>query len=346
MAWDEQRTTSSITYQSGVVKSVLSEIGLSWSHESGEQLTMRCPFHNEFVPSFTVNTVSGQYYCFVPSCASSGGLEDLIIKHTSCNSFEALRVIARARVGKTQTSIADDIKLLIGQREEFEVFDPEKIAALHEALSQEAIDYMKGRGISLDTLNDFRVGYSEAKGMVTIPGYSHTNIPVGVIGRSLTEKRFQYSKGFPIAKVWFNLNRARRESSTAIVVEASMDVLKIHEAGFPNAIAILGGNVSGYKMELLNKYFDKIVIMTDDDSPSKTYKGCKVCKGECKGHNPGRDAGDNIAKRFKREVFWAAVDDSTIYPKGAKDPGDMSLDDIRKAIRNAQPDYIYRQNFR
>lgn len=308
---------------------------------------MRCPFHNESTPSFTVNTVTGQYYCFVPSCASFGNLNDLIMKHGGFNSFEALRVLARVKVGKQSKSsnLVSDIQTLIGKKEEFDIFAADKIDELHSGLNKEAIDYMASRGINLETLNEFRVGYSEQKRMITIPCYSHNNIPVGVIGRSIEGKRFQYSRGMPIAKVWFNLNSARRKSSTAIVVEASMDALKIHQAGFPNVVAILGGNVSDYKMDLLNKYFDKIVIMTDNDE-NKVYKGCKLCKGGCKGHNPGRDSGASIAKRFTREVFWAAYGVDTIYPHGAKDPGELTESEIRHVIENAQPEYIYRQNFK
>lgn len=103
----------------------------------------------------------------------------------------------------------------------------------------------------------------------------------------------------PIAKVWFNLNRAKRQSGTVIIVEAAFDAMRIHQAGYPNVIAILGGNVSKYKMELLNTYFDTIIIMTDND-PVKKYDPCnsKKCTDGCIGHSPGRDAGDLIARGF------------------------------------------------
>ncbi len=332
-------------YTPSYVKKVLSSLGLRWKQETEGQINMCCPFHGDTSPSFSINTSTGQYFCFNPSCNSVGGLLDLVSKYGNLDEFQALRFMLKCKPNE-QEVFMDTLVDLLTEEEEFDVFDPSVIQNLSENLSDRAVEYMAGRGIDKDTLKQFRVGYSQKKDMVSIPIYSHTNIPVGIIGRSIEGKRFEYSKNTPIAKVWFNLNQARRYSSTAIIVEASMDALKIHQAGFKNVIAILGGQVSDYKLDLLNKYFDKIVIMTDSDGLKK-YDRCKnkKCKSGCVGHDPGRDAGMKIAAGFTREVMWAAWSSDIVYPHSAKDPGDLTLEEIRQLVMNPMPDYEYRQFF-
>lgn len=343
MARSIGREADSETYSPEYVKNILSALGLRYEHESGDQLTMLCPWHEDSTPSFTVNTTSGLYYCFVPSCQKAGGLLDIVMNYGGLNHFEALRFMAKAKPDENE-AFYDQLAGLLREEEQFVVFSPEKIESLSQGLSEAAIDYMGGRGINEDTLKEFNVGYSDKMKMVSVPCYSHTNVPVGIIGRSVEGKRFKYSKNMPIAKVWFNLNRAKRQSGTVIIVEAAFDAMRIHQAGYPNVIAILGGNVSKYKMELLNTYFDTIIIMTDND-PVKKYDPCnsKKCTDGCIGHSPGRDAGDLIARGFFREVRWACQDANTIYPHNAKDAGELTDQEIRSVIENAMTDPEYRQ---
>jgi hypothetical protein len=84
--------------------------------------------------------------------------------------------------------------------------------------------------------------------------------------------------------------------------------------------------------------------MTDFDG-KKIYEKCSVCKSACQGHDPGRDAGARIRANFDREVLWAVTDSDTIYPRSAKDPGEMTETEIRTCIKNSIPDYEYQQYF-
>jgi DNA primase len=48
-----------------------------------------------------------------------------------------------------------------------------------------------------------------------------------------------------------------------IVCESSFDAIRIHQSGFPNVVATLGGNISMENIQNLNKYASSIIIMTD-----------------------------------------------------------------------------------
>jgi len=345
MSRTDEREISSTVYPPGYIERILSRLEIGIRHTQTDQVNALCPFHQDSAPSFTVNTTSGLYYCFAASCAQTGTIQDLIQRIKGYNPFEAMRFMKKVELDP-QESFMSELEFLIKSEELFEAFPHSVLNDLEDGLGDRAIEYMVGRGISLETLKAFKVGYSAKKDMVALPLHSHDGTPVGIVGRSIEGKRFQYSNNTPIAKVWFNLNRARKISSTAIIVEASFDALKVHEAGFPNVVAILGGSVSPYKMDLLNKYFDRIIIMTDND-PIKFHPKClnHKCKGSgrCLGHNAGREAGESIANRFKREVLWAVYDDDNIYPNGAKDPGEMTKSEISVTINNAITDYEYKQ---
>jgi hypothetical protein len=153
----------------------------------------------------------------------------------------------------------------------------------------------------------------------------------------------------------FNLHRAKRYGATVIIVESSFDVMRLHQAGYPNVIALLGGSLSPDHIAQLNRYFDTIIIMTDFDKKRFEKPGkCKRCKTwECVGHRAGRDLGRAIVAALpNKKVMWAVYDDECVFPywplEGyrefpSKDPGDMNDDEIRQSLKNAITSYQYEE---
>jgi hypothetical protein len=226
----------------------------------------------------------------------------------------------------------------------FKEFPQQLVDQLHENYLQSdiAIEYMHSRGFTDVTAEQFNIGFSTAKQMVTVPLHSPDGLLVGIVGRAIDQKVFKNSTGLPTSQTLFNLHNAKTKGSTVIITEAAFDTMRIVQAGYPNCIANLGGHMSAAKIKLLERYFDKIIIMTDFDT-KKTFELCKKCSPEpCKGHNAGRDLGMMIAKELShKNVYWAAYDYKIVYPSGAKDAGDLTEDEIRKCIENAVPHYEY-----
>ena len=126
--------------------------------------------------------------------------------------------------------------------------------------SEEAKEYFKSRKIYDEAILQFNLGYSSNMGMVTVPLHSPEGLPVGIIGRSIKDKRFKNSVNLPRNKTMFNLHRAKREGGTIIVVESSFDVIRLWQAGFPNAVATLGGSISDVNLNNLNRYSSTIIL--------------------------------------------------------------------------------------
>jgi hypothetical protein len=142
----------------------------------------------------------------------------------------------------------------------------------------------------------------------------------------------------------FNLHRAKKCGGTVIVCESSFDAIRIHQAGFPNVVATLGGYISKDNLANLNRFFSKIIIMTDfDDIENHIADNCRKCYPEkCKGHNPGRDLGMSIANALSnKDIEWAMWNDSVVYPHGAKDAGDLTDEEIGLCIRNSMSHVEY-----
>ncbi|AXG66176.1 DNA primase [Streptomyces phage Annadreamy] len=345
------------TYTPNQVEATLRACGVEIEGETTNDFLCFCPFHgNRFSPSFSVSRTSGAFICFNHSCGITGTLVDLVKRipmrdGTFRNEFAARRLILKKK-SETQQAFEDELNKLFEPKVDFVEFPQVTLDRMYEDFWQnpEAIRYMvEERGFEEETLEFFRIGYSAKKDIIAVPMHNAKGLPVGVIGRpaDTENKFFKNSRGLPTSKTLWNMHRAKRHGATVIICEASFDAMRIHQAGYPNVVACLGGNFSPYHFDQLNKHFSTIVIMTDFDKKEKhIYKGCRKCKKRglnlCVGHNPGRDLGGTIAAGLNtKTILWASYGDETIYPHDAKDAGDMTDDEIRQCLRNAVPDYTY-----
>jgi hypothetical protein len=226
---------------------------------------------------------------------------------------------------------------------EFVMFPQEPVKRMHAALAgSTGADYMHGRGFDDKTLNHFEIGYSDKKNMVVVPMHDPTGMLIGFVGRSVEGKRFQNSDGLPKAKTAWNFHRARSYGDTVIIVESSFDAMRIHQAGYPNVIALLGGSLSRWHIEQLNKTFTTIIIMTDFVLHFEKGR-CRKCNGDCRGHRPGRDLGWQIAEALPfKKIRWAIYDDFHVFPFGKKDATDCTDAEIAQMLQDPVTSLEYR----
>lgn len=324
-------------YSEQQISSVIQELGIDLIGETDAVFLCLCPFHrNTDTPSFAVNKENGTYICFSPACDVHGNLLSLISKITKLGFYPAKRMIDRYR--DTNANLAYAVQDIFDKKQELAPFDINIINRMADSFwNSPAHNYMRNRGFNDETLAHFQIGYSINKGLVAVPVHDWNGIPVGVIGRTIEGKRFENSKELPTRKTLFNANRAKKHGEKVIVVEASFDAMLIHQAGFPNVVATCGGFFTDAHQQLLNRYFNEIIIMTDNDNPDEhTSAYCKKCENTCTGHNPGRALGIKIADKMRnKRVRWASYDYGIIYPHNAKDPGDMTEQERAQCITNS-----------
>jgi DNA primase len=337
--------TTSEKYTEDQVANILNELAIDVVEETTTNYLCLCPFHgNSNSPALSVSKTSGLWMCFNPSCEKTGNMLSLVKSITNLTDFPAIRMIKKFKAPDNGNAYVG-VKNILNRKKDFPQFSQEVVDRMVDDFwkNQEAIDYMLNRGFNEETLRVFSVGFSEKKQLVVIPMHDYDGNPVGVIGRSIVGKTFDNSKKLPTSRTLFNIHRAKKISDRLIIVESSMDALRLTQAGFPCVVALCGGFFTDYHIEQINKYFSTVIIATDfDDINKHKYEDCKKCENKCMGHNPGRVLGEKISNSLKNKTIkWAAFDDGVIYPHNAKDPGELSDSEIKKVFSKPLSSYQY-----
>lgn len=291
------------------VMKYLEDHGVDVVREDGLELACYCPFHaNADSPAFYINKKTGLWICFNPGCGKRGSMRDLMEHFGDQRSF-------------VKDVEYDDILDMLREDPDHEVDEGwedtlEKITVQFPE-QRNKVAYLLERGFSEETMEYFGVGYSSTKERIVIPVRNEHFKTIGFIGRStndVIQPKYLYSKGFPRKEVLFNLNNAKKYP-WVIVVEGSLDVFKVHQAGLPNVVATLGAAVTKEHVILLNKYFDKIVIFSDNDFAGYVMR-------------------DHIIEGCKQKEIKIVE-----YPEGEHDPGGMDEDLIVTLVSKAR-DYF------
>jgi DNA primase len=309
------------------VAAVIEALGIEHVAETSSVFLCYCPFHvNTDTPAFAVNKLEGTYICFNASCSAraGGNLISLVTKLSKRTHMEALRLIAK-KGSETQRPLSVKIAALAAE-ERWPTIPQVKLDELIDNLwtDERAQAYLASRGFETETLRHFEVGYDPAKDMIVVPIHDKDGNPIGVNGRSIEGKRFKLTRRIPRNQILFNMHRAKQAGGTAIFCESQFDVMRINQAGYPNAVCALGSHISAEQAGLLQRYFDRVIIMTDADEA-------------------GRKAGHTLSAMLRgMRVEWAIYDWGEVYPHDAKDAGDMEDDEIAHCIDNAVSDIAYK----
>ena len=139
--------------------------------------------------------------------------------------------------------------------------------------------YLKARGFTPETIAAFGVGYCTGKGImagrVAIPIHNEHGELVAYAGRwpgipAEGEGKYKLPAGFHKSLVVYNLHRAQEHAKGAglIVVEGFFDAMRLHAAGFPHVVTLMGSALSEAQEELLVNAVGlggKIALMFDED---------------------------------------------------------------------------------
>ena len=291
------------------IRKVFSDYNIAIHSESGKEATMYCPFHkNTHSPAFYINLKTGLWQCFNPSCDKRGNFRQLY-KHITGRSYGREREIDPQYL---QHQLEQAI--LNGKQEELSI---DSISVKYDTDDMNLLQPLIERGLTKETIEYLEIGYSRVKERIVIPVRDQQYKVVGLIGRAVHEwqdPRYLYNKGFKRADVLYNIQNAKHFDE-CIVVEGSLDCAKVVQAGFKNCVATLGAKVSEHQSSMLKKYFDKITIFSDRD-----------------------DAGEAM-----RDAIIRSCDGKDMYsmsiPEHAKDPGEMTEQEIQQSFKDKFPIY-------
>ncbi|MCZ6591952.1 MAG: DNA primase [Alphaproteobacteria bacterium] len=120
-----------------------------------------CPFHNEKTPSFTANDDKGFYHCF--GCGAHGDIISFTMETEGLNFPEAVEKLA-GMAGLPVPRQTPEERERAKDRATLQQVMEQACAWFENQLAQpggrQALDYLRGRGFSDETIERFRLGYA------------------------------------------------------------------------------------------------------------------------------------------------------------------------------------------
>jgi DNA primase len=172
--------------------------------------------------------------------------------------------------------------------------------------------YISQRGITQETAQEFGIGFYPGRGLmqgrIVIPVHNDQGVLIAYVGRSLdsSEPKYKFPPRFRKSLALFNLHRAvAAAADRVILVEGFFDCMKVHQAGYPSVVALMGSSLSTRQEKLLEDHFQEVLLMLDGDAA-------------------GISAAATIGARLMRKL---SVNVAKV-PSG-RQPDQMSADEIR-----------------
>ena len=277
--------------------------------KSGKVLKGHCPLpgHDDSNPSFVVYAVEQRFFCF--GCDRGGDVFNFLELVEHLNFREAVERL-ESDACRHQRDLAVPIRrsgMLIAKRKPraLEKLDAEHLKLLtatatvcHTSLltNREMLAYVQGRGITMETIKKFRLGYATGENLAKYFRFRRWNIAaakeLGLVNEHgeffkhriifpewregqvvyLTGRRTQESQKFkylglpgaPKPLYGLELARGARE---VFVVEGTFDLLTLIQWGYP-AVAIIGTHLKAESVAEL-AFAERIYIVTDSDEPGR-----------------------------------------------------------------------------
>lgn len=262
---------------------ILTENGITLT-QSGNRWVAKCPFHEgDRSPSFTVYP-NETYFCF--GCKAWGDGVKFLVEHKGMAPDAAMDYVGhdyREKPKKQVIKIRDTAKvwpLLYQVAQKY-----------HENLLQTpgALTYLQSRGLSPDTINKYKLGYTDggvlkienafeyalavehgilnSKGYemlshrITIPNILGQDLCDFIIGRTITHDKVKYL-GIRVPKPIYGLFDVW-PLQTLFITEGQFDWLLLREWGLPS-IVIGGTHITNVNIAILKHR--NIVIVPDNDA--------------------------------------------------------------------------------
>lgn len=152
--------------------------------KAGSSYKAICPFHHEKTPSFNVSPSRQAYYCF--GCNRGGDMFTFVEEIEGIDFLDALKLLAE-RAGVTLEREERERK---SERARLLALMEDAIAFYERNLAEHPgpIDYLRGRGLSEETISRWRIGYApppEAVGWRSL--YTHLR------GKGYTDEEIEKS---------------------------------------------------------------------------------------------------------------------------------------------------------
>ena len=342
----------------------------------GQNYLGLCPFHNEKTPSFTVSPEKKIAHCF--GCGKGGNIFQFVSLIENITYNQA--------IVKLGTRLGLDIESNNNKEESYDLNNELDIMyyghrlladyfnyiLLNTKEAEDALNYLLDRGLSVDVIKHFNIGYAPRKNNIALNFFNSNKINLdlmveaGLLGKNDNENYYDVFKDrimFPIKnnqnqvvafsgrtmstdrsvpkyynthetkifekrKVLYNFSDARSfiaKENEVILCEGYMDVIKAHQNGVKNAVALMGTNIDNNKLKEILSLVKKITLSLDNDEAGS--------KAQIEIGNRIIETTDNI---YKLKFSGAKDLDEFLTEKNSRNP-DF---DVENYLRNNKEHFI------
>ena len=272
----------------------------------GNKLIGPCPIHNGTSPrTFHVDTDKNLWHCF-SKCQGGGNQLDFVAKKEDISIRDAALRLQDFFLKGSVPPVAENVQpapskpsstAVVSQSPKTEEESAENPALeVTLDLKPDHPYLVQDRGLKVETGQHFGMGYCSRgimRGCIAMPVHDDEGTLVAYAGRRLKAAdikefgKYKFPKGFRKELVLYNLHRAKQyqKEHGLILVEGFFSVVKLHEFGFPNAVAPMGCELSDQQVRLMRDAKEVIVIFDGDEAGAK---GAAHAKEKLSPHVPVR----------------------------------------------------------
>jgi DNA primase len=283
------------------IEMVLAHYNIALRRVNRESLRGACPLPSHSAKgeqTMCVNVPKNIWACQSSSCVKArqgrkgGNVLDLVAAMENCSIRDAalklagwFRVSSNGGASPPNKEVQPgDSEQLVAQRkdsEEGEVTNTQsenKPLGFALKIDHSPHPYLTDRGITPETASYFGVGCFSGRGSmhnrIVIPIHNERGELVAYAGRSIdnTEPKYKIPSGFHKSLELWNLDRVLAltpKPKRVIVVEGFFDCMKIHQAGYPHVVSLMGSIMSERQEDLLVSHFKGVVLALDGDDVGK-----------------------------------------------------------------------------
>lgn len=124
--------------------------------KAGANYKALCPFHKEKTPSFYVSPSRQIWHCF--GCGVGGDVVGFVMKMENLEFKEALKILAE----KAGVKLTYENPEVVSKKQKLIEIHKKATEYFHNNLlnNQEVLNYLKNRGLSLETIKEFKLGFA------------------------------------------------------------------------------------------------------------------------------------------------------------------------------------------
>jgi DNA primase len=254
---------------------------------AGSCFVALCPWHNDHNPSLTVDPARNSAHCFV--CNRSADPIAWIQEQQGLSFREAVEELARRyaipipeqdpqAAARAEAERLERQRLLSRREAQQKRFHAALLADL--AAGGPGAAFLATRGLTPETAEAWGLGLNGARLMLPIRDLQGRCC--GFSGRAIDGAEPKYKNTpadalFRKSELLFGVDRAAqaiRRSGEALLVEGPLDVIQLHQGGFPQAIAAMGTALApGQRQALQRCGLRRLVVAFDADAPGTAATG-------------------------------------------------------------------------